>query len=69
MLGWGRVILETPSMRRCAFCKYWYDPTCEAIRPARGQWEYKMGVKKPCRLKHNVETKSSLFCPKFECKL
>ena len=55
MIGWGTATLGNPSMKKCAFCKYWYDPTCEMIAPSTaGRWKYKMGVKRPCRLKKNV---------------
>ena len=62
MIGWGTATLGNPSMKKCAFCKYWYDPTCEMIAPSTaGRWKYKMGVKRPCRLKKNVEMKSSII--------
>lgn len=70
MIGWGTATLGNPSMKKCAFCKYWYDPTCEMIAPSTaGRWKYKMGGKRPCRLKKNVEMKSSISCSNFECKL
>ena len=70
MIGWGTATLGNPSMKKCALCKYLYDPTCEMIAPSTaGRLKYKMGVKRPCRLKKNVEMKSSISCSNFECKL
>ena len=61
MIGWGTATLGNPSMKKCA---------CEMIAPSTaGRWKYKMGVKRPCRLKKNVEMKSSISCSNFECKL
>lgn len=44
---------KNSSIRRCAFCKYWYDPTNSAIRPKGGKdmWEYDGNVKNKCREK------------------
>lgn len=70
MWGWGTAAVGNPSIKKCAFCKYWYDPACEMITPSTaGRWKYKMGVKRTCRLKKNVEVKSSISCSSFECKL
>ena len=41
MIGWGTATLGNPSMKKCAFCKYWYDPTCEMIAPSTaGRWYF-----------------------------
>ena len=48
MWGWGTAAVGNPSIKKCAFCKYWYDPACEMITPSTaGRWKYKMGVKRP----------------------
>lgn len=57
--------------KRCAFCKYWYDPTNLAIEPKRptmNQWLYDENAQNPCMQK-NVTVKARSFCSKFECKL
>ena len=47
MIGWGTATLGNPSMKKSAYCKYWYDPTCEMIAPSTaGRWKYKKGVKR-----------------------
>lgn len=61
---------NSSSSKKCAFCKYWYDPTNSAIRPSfgRGVWEYDADAKCKCRVK-NRDTKGFESCPKFESKL
>lgn len=36
------------SMRHCAFCQNWYDPTNSVIRPKNGigNWEYEHCIKR-----------------------
>lgn len=63
---------NSPSMKHCAFCKYFYDPANTVIAPKRGQkdvWEYLVKEKRPCLQKNNRETESQMTCPRFECKL
>lgn len=63
---------DSPGMRKCAFCKFFYDPVNEVIAPKRGQkdmWEFATRVKKPCTQKANREVESQSICPKYECKL
>ena len=58
-------------IKKCAFCKYWYDPTNSAISPRTPQinsWSYDEKAKAKCLLK-NYDTKASSFCGKYECKL
>lgn len=61
---------KNSSIRRCAFCKHWYDPTNSAIQPKGGKdmWEYDGNVKNKCREK-NVITNGVHSCFKFESKL
>lgn len=61
---------KNSSIRRCAFCKHWYDPTNSAIRPKGGKdmWEYDTSVRNKCREK-NISIAASNSCPKFELKL
>jgi len=59
-------------MKKCAFCKHYFDPTFEVIAPKRGMkdvWEYERGVKKPCLLRNNREMQSQMTCPKFEVRI
>ncbi len=59
------------SIRKCAFCKHWYDPTNQAIRPKNpriGFWEYNPRLKNQC-LSRGMETESFYGCNRFECKL
>ena len=57
--------------KKCAFCKYWYDPTNSAISPRSlkiNLWEYDDKCKKKC-LQKNYDMAASAFCGKYECKL
>jgi len=56
--------------KRCAFCKYWYDPTQECITPKSGNnwWEYEPTKKRKC-LKLNIDKIANASCNKYECKL
>lgn len=59
------------SVEKCAFCKYWYDPTNSAISPRSPKinlWEYDDKGKMKC-LQKKYDMKDSAFCSKYECKL
>lgn len=61
-----------PAMKKCAFCKHFYDPTNSTINPKRGTkgvWEYESHIKKPCIAKNNIIVASHQTCPKYECKI
>jgi hypothetical protein len=63
--------LNIKTTKKCAFCKYWYDPANTAIRPRnaeRGLWEFDPDVKKICE-KKRYERPSDSFCGKYECKI
>ena len=58
--------------RKCAFCKYWYDPTNSNISPKSpnmGFWQILDTTKKTTCLKKNLQVSACATCPKFECKL
>lgn len=57
--------------KKCAFCKYWYDPTNSAIEPRNSRinmWTVDENAKRTCT-KLNVEKSATAFCGKYECKL
>jgi len=63
--------VKSKGFRKCAFCKYWYDPTNQAIAPKApniGLWEYNPRLKAKC-LSRNSETDSFYGCSRFVCKL
>ena len=63
--------LNGDKVRRCAFCKYWYDPTNQHIQPSypnQGIWKFDEKAKAMC-LKKNIEMHSTTQCSKFECKI
>lgn len=63
--------LEENKNKRCAFCRYWYDPTNQYIKPQdpkHGIWKFEMNAKCLC-LKCNLQKRAGMRCDKFENKL
>ena len=63
--------VNTKTVKKCAFCKYWYDPTNSAISPrspTTNLCEYDHKAKCKC-LQKNYDMKASAFCGKYQCKL
>ena len=59
------------SIRKCAFCRHWYDPTNSAIRPKApgiGIWEYDERRREMCLLR-NSPVESFYGCSHYERKL
>ena len=61
-----------PSVKngRCAFCKYWYDPTNEHIipsNPKQGYWKFDTAAKCVC-LKTNLKMGAGMRWSKYEFK-
>lgn len=57
--------------KRCAFCKYFYDPTNTAIRPKNpsiGLWEFDSKAKSKCTIRPG-EKIANFVCPQFVCKI
>lgn len=47
-MTWLTARKGSTGMKKCAFCKHYFDPTFEVIAPKRGMkdvWEYERGVK------------------------
>lgn len=58
-------------VERCAFCKYWYDPTNSYITPKSPSinlWGFDTKAKCKC-LKRNYEMSAGSCCPHYELKL
>lgn len=66
-------VIDINNSRKCAFCKYWYDPTNSAISPKApniGLWEIKNPNQKNLCTKRNIQMSSYASCGKlYECKL
>lgn len=65
------ITLRGNNNKRCAFCKYWYDPTNQYIKPKTptlGMWQYESSAKSMCLAKNN-QMSASHQCPKFENKI
>lgn len=57
--------------KKCAFCKYWYDPTNEHIAPktpSSNIWMYETSVRCKC-LKRNTTMSATNVCAHYECKV
>ncbi len=70
-ISWQTASQRSGSMKKCAFCRHWYDPTQAHIRPkapAIGLWEFDPRVQAMC-LKKNVSMPSFACCPRFLCKI
>ena len=57
--------------KHCAFCKHWYDPTNECIRPKAPKmnlWEYDEKAERMCFL-YNSKRPGFAFCRKYDGKI
>ena len=62
--------LDGNKIKRCAFCKHWYDPANQYIKPQdprHGFWKFEDGVKCKC-LQKNIDMCSGHHCEKFDSK-
>ncbi len=67
----GTGCISNGSIKKCAFCKYWYDLTNKHIEPKNtlaGLWFYDVDAREQC-LKWGIKKSSISLCDKFECKL
>lgn len=65
------VSINIITSKKCAICKYWYDPTNSAINPKAPHinvWEYDDKAKRMC-LKKGSNTAASATCGMHICKL
>ena len=64
-------MLFNEKVRKCAFCKHWYDPTNSALEPAfgKGMWRIEPSMKSKCLLNNISKSATSAPCYKFESKL
>ena len=67
------LVINVKHMKKCAFCKNWFDPTCSAITPEAptiGLWKIK-DINQKCKcLKKNIDMPANAFCSNdFESKL
>ena len=67
------ITVNIKHIKKCAFCKNWYDPTNSAIAPKSpviGLWEIKDVNQKCMCLKKNIPMAANAFCGKdFTSKL
>ncbi len=59
------IIVNINHMKKCAFCKYWYDPANSAIAPkvpVINIWEIRDINQKCMCLKKNIPMSANAFC-------
>lgn len=59
-------------IKKCAFCKHWYNPTNSGIVPKApniGLWSIEDPRQKCMCGKMNLQTAASHCCKQYECKL
>ena len=67
-------VANIKTVKKCAFCKYWYDPTNSAIAPVApniNMWGVATDMyndRKKC-IKTNLPKSAVDSCSRFECKL
>lgn len=64
-------LANVKNARNCAFCKHWYDPTNNCIKPKNsvsGFWEFDNSATNKC-LKTNTNRASWTSCGSYECKV
>lgn len=65
------LIANVKTVKRCAFCKYWYDPTNSAIMPKAPKiyiWTYDEKACNKC-LRRNYLMKAGQSCSLYENKM
>jgi hypothetical protein len=59
------IVVDVRHVKRCAFCKHWYDPANAAIAPkvpSIGLWEIRDINQKNMFCKKNVPMIANAFC-------
>ena len=59
------LVVNIKHIKKCAFCKNWYDPTNSAIAPKApniGLWEIKDTNQKCMCIKKNIQMSANAFC-------
>ena len=65
------MIANIKTVKRCAFCKYWYDPMNSAIAPKIPKsciWTFDEKASNKC-LKRNYPMKAVQSCSLYESKM
>ncbi len=67
------IVVNVKHIKKCAFCRNWYDPTNSAISPKSpsiGLWEIKDINQKNTCTKKNIPMAANAFCSSdFESKI
>jgi hypothetical protein len=66
----GKRVININTVKVCAFCKFWYDPTNSAITPKIGLlWEFDTDMFAKCMKNNLMRRRSFMICNKFEKKI
>ena len=62
-------VANIKTARYCAFCKYWWDPSCSHIEPQYGtQWRFDTNARCRC-IKRSVDMEGIANCSQYRCKV
>lgn len=62
-------LININSVKYCAFCKYWWDPTCKFIQPnVKLQWYFEPMGRCRC-IKKGIDTSGNQTCQYYKCKI
>ena len=64
-------LINVKVCKKCAFCKYWYDPTNTYVSPKTPQmnmWEYDNNAMCTC-IQKNIKVPAFSVCNKYEGKV
>jgi hypothetical protein len=63
------IVVGKQGRKICAFCKNWYDPCGEGIKPTKSGWEYTSRINKMCTIRHLNISSDSVACKNFESRV
>ena len=64
--------INIKTTKKCAICKYWYDPCNNSIiprNPKNNLWTIDDKCSKKLCLKNNYKVNPMTYCEQYECKL
>lgn len=65
----SKAIINITNTKCCAFCKYWWDPTCKYIMPnINNQWYYETTAQCRC-IKKGHDTFAHSNCSMYRLKI
>ena len=63
------MLVNLTAVKFCAFCKYWWDPACQYIKPnINTQWYLEPSGRCRC-IKRGTDTSANQTCQNFKCNI